>query len=197
MPTQKNIHTCLNSQETATNTKSICWVLSNRCLFKFFFFFPAAFSPEVCPEQRCFHALPQSPPDPSAHPGHLSRQRDRGEHGGVAQGRSWWGTFTFYFTFYESHLTLFTKCFHQGDIWGCLLFIYHHKYHRQNIIMRHCSQINTDTISNTIRIRLIFTVMSFVQTGSRNASRLCQQASEDVPRHQGVRGPQPVLQRNA
>lgn len=46
----------------------------------------AAVSAEVCPEQRRVHALPQSPSDPSAHPGHLSRQRDRGEHGGVAQG---------------------------------------------------------------------------------------------------------------
>lgn len=49
----------------------------------------AAFSAEICPEQRRVHALPQSPPDPSTHPGHLSRQRDRGEHGGVAPGKIW------------------------------------------------------------------------------------------------------------
>lgn len=46
----------------------------------------AAVGAEIRPEQRRFHALPQSSPDASTHPGHLSRQRDRGEHGGVAQG---------------------------------------------------------------------------------------------------------------
>lgn len=48
----------------------------------------AAVGSEVRPEQGRVHALPQSPPDPSTHPGHLCRQRDRGEHGGVAQGNS-------------------------------------------------------------------------------------------------------------
>ena len=34
-------------------------------------------------------------------------------------------------------------------------------------------------------------------TGSGYAGRLRQQAGQDVPGHQGVRGPQPVLQRDA
>lgn len=47
---------------------------------------PVAVGAEVRPEQRRVHALSQGSPDTAAHPGHLSRQRDRGEHGGVAQG---------------------------------------------------------------------------------------------------------------
>lgn len=34
----------------------------------------AAVSAEVRPEQRRVHAVPQSPPDASAHPGHFCRQ---------------------------------------------------------------------------------------------------------------------------
>lgn len=37
-------------------------------------FLSAVVSVEVCPEQRRIHALPQSPSDPPAYPGHLSRQ---------------------------------------------------------------------------------------------------------------------------
>lgn len=36
-----------------------------------------------------------------------------------------------------------------------------------------------------------------VVVGSRNACRLCEQAGQDVSGHQGLRGPQSSLQRDA
>lgn len=54
--------------------------MSSTCRF-------AVVGSEVRPEQRRVHALPQGPPDPPPHPGHLGRQRNRGEHGRVAQGK--------------------------------------------------------------------------------------------------------------
>ena len=44
---------------------------------------------QVCSEQGCVHALPQDSPHQEADPGDLGRQREGGEHGGVAEGE--WG----------------------------------------------------------------------------------------------------------
>lgn len=57
------------------------WILS-------FIFCSAALSLKVRPEQRRIYALPQSPPNETPDSGHLSRQRDWREHGGVATGES-------------------------------------------------------------------------------------------------------------
>lgn len=76
-------------------------VESNRTAFHFncCLYSCAAFSAEVCAEQRRLHALPQSSSDPPPHPGHLCGQRDRGEHGGVAQG--WFNHFFCFFLLFQ------------------------------------------------------------------------------------------------